>query len=704
MQLRLSRFVHLIPVVEGRVLVVDAISHLRLVVDGELATIIRGFETPQTVPDPLPPRHVARALLQRGVLTPLDPSAEMTELSRTLAPYHGRDPDALLEQMRRRAKESGEPYWAVSQTLSAADLRSDRRRLDLILFGDCDVHMESDFLRREGAARDLDLRVAAAFPDDLRLAGEHAHDAILIGALRARRSLMALHDPSASTPPHARLIAQARRMIEALRRGTKAPILIDGLPEPTLQPLGLAERGPFGHRARFRAANAALAALAEEYPDVHFVDVAAAFGAAGAERLVDDGLVSFNHMGSPGWMLQRPEAELGPVHGVIPDLAPLAAQLDGDPYAREAVMARAHLDALTAVLGIDSKKCVIVDLDGTLWPGVLAETGAPFAWTPQDNPHSYVGLYFGLHEALLTLKRRGILLGCVSKNDETTVRALWAYPPGYPKELLLTPDDFITLRINWDDKVDNIRAIAADSGLALESFLFIDDNPVERERVRQRLPQVEVWGDDSFVLRRRLLSDPRLQPMRITSEAAERTALAKAQLGRQTARAEALSESDFIASLNVETRVERLAPGASETARVAELFQRTTQFNTTGLKPSVGELDTLLSDPLSAVYVAHVRDRFADNGLVGAALVRDGEIAGLVLSCRVLGLGVEHAFLQAVISDQGRPLAARIVPTGRNTPVRHTYRDNGFSLGEDGVWRFGALTNKSLESQTAPAA
>ncbi|MBS0333686.1 MAG: HAD-IIIC family phosphatase, partial [Proteobacteria bacterium] len=351
------------------------------------------------------------------------------------------------------------------------------------------------------------------------------------------------------------------------------------------------------------------------------------------------------------------------------------------------VTARAHLDALTVVLGVDAKKCVVVDLDGTLWPGVLAETGAPFAWTPQDNPHSYVGLYFGLHEALLTLKRRGVLLACVSKNDEATVRALWRYPPDYPKDLLLTPDDFVALRINWDDKAGNIAAVAADLGLALESFLFIDDHPVERERVRQRLPQVEIWGEDPFSLRRRLLSDPRLQQPRLTAEAAGRTALAKAQLGRQAARAEAPSEADFIASLQVETRIARLAPGAAEVERVAELFQRTTQFNATGLKPSVAELTALLAAPDAAVYVAHVRDRFADNGLVGAAVVAGGEVAGLVLSCRVLGLGVEHAFLQHIVADQARPLRARIVPTDRNTPVRHIYRDNGFLPGDDGLWR-----------------
>ena len=114
------------------------------------------------------------------------------------------------------------------------------------------------------------------------------------------------------------------------------------------------------------------------------------------------------------------------MHDLFPDLAPLAAEVEGDPYRRERIMARAHLDCIVSVLGIDAKKCVIVDLDGVLWPGVLAETGAPFAWRPETSgPYSYIGLYFGIHEALKTLKRRGIVLAAVSKNDEAVVRKLW---------------------------------------------------------------------------------------------------------------------------------------------------------------------------------------------------------------------------------------------------------------------------------------
>ena len=158
------------------------------------------------------------------------------------------------------------------QALGAADVaEGGGQRLELILFGDCDVHMETDFLRKEAAGRGIDLRVAATFPDDLRLAGEHRHDAILIGALRARHAIADAMASGDGAPPFALFIAQARQIIEGLRAETAAPILIDNLPEPTVQPLGMAERGQWGHRNRFRLANVALAELAESYADVHVV-------------------------------------------------------------------------------------------------------------------------------------------------------------------------------------------------------------------------------------------------------------------------------------------------------------------------------------------------------------------------------------------------------------------------------------------------
>lgn len=691
MILRLSQFAHLLPVADGRLLVVHALTHMRIVADRELAQIIEYFREPREVAADSPGQSGFAALIERGILTPLSPEEELAAQTRELGVYYGRDPAEALERFRREAKEGVEAYWSAGAALGASDLAVSGTRLDVLLFGDCDIQMEADFLRREAAARGIDLRIAATFPDDLRLAGERKHDAIIIGALSARYALtdpIKADDPS---PPSAPYIAQARNIIEGLRAHTAAPILIDNLPEPTVQPLGFADRGGYGHRNRFRLANILLSDLAENYPDVHVVDVAATLSAVGAERLLDDGQVGFTHFGSPGWMLQRPEDEKSAVHHIFPDTAPLADVVGGDPYGREAVMAKAHVDALTVVTGLGRKKCVIVDLDGVLWPGVLAETGSPFAWTPEvSGPFSYIGLFFGLHEALLSLKRRGILLACVSKNDEAIVRELWKYEDHYPRERLLTPADFVTWRVNWTDKVENIASIADELGFALETFLFLDDNPVERENVRQRLPEVEVWGEELFGLRRRLLTDPRLQAPRVTEESAARTAMTQAQLQRQRSRDDSADQDAFLASLNVQTAIARLEPGASAMGRVEELFQRTTQFNATGAKFSASELDGLARRADASVFAVQVSDRFGDHGLVGAAVIEAGEITGLALSCRVLGLGVEHKFLQFILEALGSDLAeldARIIETSRNTPVRHIYKDNGFELVGEGLWR-----------------
>jgi FkbH-like protein len=698
MLIRRSTYVHLTPLDEDRVLIVHAISHLRLVVDQEVASIVAWFATARDMPGQIGELRdgltidadtlagCLASLMERGVLTAEDEVGEARAVAERLTELHGRDPGEALDQLRRQAGEGANPYWSVTQALRADDLGGAKtHRWDVLLFGDCDLQMEADFLRRAAAARDVDLRVAASFPDDLRLAAERPHQAIFIGALRSRHLVAKGSAADHGGDPAAVYVAEARHVIEGLRAHSDAPILIDGLPEPTVQPLGFADRGPHAHRNRFRAVNRGLEALAARYSGVYVVDIAAALAAEGSGRLMDDSLVGFTHFGSPGWMLQRPAAELAAVHGVFPDAAPLEALVGPDLYRREAVAAKAHMDLLAVVMGLDRKKCVIVDLDGTLWPGVLAETGAPFAWTPEISGHnSYIGLYFGLHEALKALKARGVLLACVSKNDESLVRELWTYPDHYPHDRLLTPDDFVTWRVNWEDKPSNIASIAEELGFALDAFLFIDDHPVERERVRQALPAVDVLGEDPFALRHILLTDSRFQVLSLTEESAARTDLVKAQLGRERQRA--TGGDDFLASLEVVTTCEQPTDGAT-LARVAELFQRTTQFNTTGR--TFAESELARHADAGQVFVAHCCDRFGDYGLVAAAVVDGPEIAAFAMSCRVIGLKVERQFLAFIldaIADRHTEVLAQIVETSRNGPVRHLYADNGFT--HDGTaWR-----------------
>lgn len=702
MILRRSRFVHQIPVGENRILIVHAFSHMYLPADHEVGILLDYFSEPRRVPEDCEAllsmipysmeaiENAVKGLLERQVLTEHTPEDELTAATEKFGPTYGRDPVEILKRYRREAKEGADKRWSVSVSYSVNDLNPKAKRIDALLFGDCDIQMEADFLRREAASRGIDLHVSATFPDDIRFASEHKHDIIFIGALRGRHLIT--DEIISGISPHTGYITQAYDLLKKLREKTSAPILIDNLPEPTVQPLGFAEQGLHGHRTRFRLANVTLAEMTPLIPDAYVVDIASALNIAGSGRMLDDGHFHFTHFGSPGWLLQRPEKEKEAVHGIFPDPEPYINWIGENPYAREALLAQVHIDALVAVLGIGRKKCIILDLDGTLWPGVLAETGSPFAWSPEiSGVFSYIGLYFGLHEALLCLKKRGIVLACVSKNDEAIIRELWKYPSHYPTDRLLTLDDFVTYRINWDDKVKNICSIAEELGFGLDAFLFIDDHPVERDRVNQRLPEVEVWGEDPFSLRRRLLNDPRFQIPSITEEAATRSAKVKAQLERQHLRGEIVNEEDYIKSLQIECKIDRLDASAAKLDRVTELFQRTTQFNTTGRQFTKDELQELLRTPHASLFVMSVSDRFGDQGLVGACVVKENEILALAISCRVLGIGVEHTFMKKIIEalkDFPHPIRGQIIPTPRNIPVRNIYRDHGFAERGDNEWQY----------------
>ena len=703
--IRASSYLHTVDLNDDRSVVVHALSQLRLTLDAQVAGFVRWFETPRRAPEELvdiPGRGniddetLARCLatlMEHGVLTELTPEDEATAAVSRLSELHGRDPGEALDRWRREQKDGAEPQWAVAAPRSALDLgQRAKHTINVLLLGDCDVQMEADFLKQAGAPANVDVRVATAFPDDPRIVEERPHDAIVIGALRARREMLDGGDAGIAA-----YLREAESLISALRARSATPILLSNLPEPTVQPLGFADRGWNGHRNRFRRLNLELEHLAEGSDGVHIVDLAAAIASEGARRLTDDSLVGFTHLGAPGWMLQRPVDELRAVHNRFPDLSPLRQELSGDPYGRERVVARAHFDALVTVLGIDRIKCVVVDLDDTLWPGVLAETGAPFAWTPEiSGPSSFIGLYFGIHEALKSLQRRGVVLACVSKNDESLVRSLWRYPKDYPLDRLLQPDDFVTWRVNWTDKPSNIASIMEKLGFAEDAFAFVDDNPLERERVRDAFPEMLVLGDNLFALRRQLLDHPRLQTPTITAEGAARTDLVKAQLERGRLRNAAHDETRFLAELEVQCLFTEPAEADTDAlVRVQELFERTTQFNTTGRRFSLGELVGKAAE--GRVHTANVHDRFGAYGMAAAAVTAGDEIIGFAMSCRVIGLKVEQRFLNHILgrlSATCEHVQARIVETDRNGPARRLFADGGFE-SDDGVWRKRTPRSKS---------
>jgi FkbH-like protein len=263
----------------------------------------------------------------------------------------------------------------------------------------------------------------------------------------------------------------------------------------------------------------------------------------------------------------------------------------------------------------------------------------------------------------------------------------------------LRPHDFVLHRINWQPKTLNLQEISQTLGISLDAILFIDDSDVERAAVRATLPEVRVLGEDMRTVRRALLDDPCLDVLP-TAEARARNDQVRHQLRREEARAVAFDEDAFLRGLDIRLRVRRAE--ADDVWRVAELCQRTNQFNTTQRRLTTAEVSDLLRSRQDALWVLDVEDRFSSYGLTGVLWARGEHIELLALSCRVIGLRVAGPFLAAVIARWRETfpgaITAHVLRAPRNEPCRSVYADAGFRfVREDGdVHRYELAPGVSL--------
>lgn len=710
-----SRYAHVISLDEERAVLVHAIERTRIVVRRDVVSILEALDEPEPalgfVGRFSSERGIAEGavtrcveeLLQNGLLFAGTPAEESAKYERLAAALVRGDAPARAE-WDRKSPRNMDRYAAVRVARDVASFAPLTHSAAVLVIGFCDVHFASDLLRDDARSRGIELRVDAVFEMDVNAAAEQPYDFVIIGALAARHGHWFRSDGEGDLSPR-RYLGAVKSLIARLRALTQAPILINNAVVPTLSPGGLADAFNDSPIRRARAINDALLELASASSDVHVVDIDAALSRVGKKRTLDDQLVPTSHLGGIGWWSMLPEHELRTVHGVpFEERIEDAFQID-DAFAYDRAIVSAQMDWIQTLLGAGRRKCVIVDLDNTLWPGVLADTGSPFPLDLDHTLFSFHSIYVGLHQALKALEGRGILLACVSKNDEPVIRSLWRYPPSAPRELLLTPDDFVTWRINWNEKSDNIRAIAGELGLGLDSIVFIDDHPVERDKVRRFLPEVLVLGDSLLTLRSRLLTMPELQVVKVTDEAKERTETTRARLDRERLKETIPDPDEYRRSLGLRYSVERL--GAEEDLeRVHELILRTNQFNTTGWRVPKHELQAILREDSAHLHVLRVEDRFTNYGLVGACLVRGDSIDLFVMSCRVIGLGVEHALLRTAILTSSAPVVhARIESTDRNLPARNLFRDHGFAACGD-AWsidRAAIETLPPLDAALSPA-
>lgn len=460
-----------------------------------------------------------------------------------------------------------------------------------------------------------------------------------------------VHDLEDALRAKAEFIGQIVARFESTARGT---LVLNTLPLP--HPL-LAQLVDLRSRARagavWREANARLLRLTESHPSLVVLDLDAV---TAGERQV-------NTSADPRLSLYA-KAHLSP------------ETLEG--YAREI----GHLARMVTGRG---RKCLVLDLDNTVWGGVLGDDGIDGI----EVAESYRGEAFRAFQRVSRqIASQGVLLAAVSKNDLEPVREVLREHP----DMTLRESDFVRIVANWHPKHDTLRELASDLNIGLDSLVFVDDSPYERGLVRAELPEVAVIDiDDEPALHiEKVLRDGWFTVRELTAEDRGRPELYREELERRDFLSGFDSLESYLRELDITVRLSDVKP--RDVPRMSQLTLRTNQFNMTGRRLQPEDVSALHTDPRALPLAIHAKDRFGDNGTVGAVFVRfDGDAAfidNFLLSCRVFSRGIEQACLAAVLRYAKRQgagsVTGRYVRTAKNGKVADFYTRAGFeTVGAD---------------------
>ena len=353
------------------------------------------------------------------------------------------------------------------------------------------------------------------------------------------------------------------------------------------------------------------------------------------------------------------------------------------PYSKEGLQAVA--EEIKAVL--DSafktrKKIIALDLDNTLWGGVIGEDGLEGI---ELSDHKEGQRFYDFQRQFLEMKNRGIVLAVTSKNNEEDVMEVFEKHPS----MLLKEKDFVSLKINWNNKAANIKEISKELNLTEGSFIFVDDNPIERETVIGECAEVSVpdFPGDSTMLQSfaEQIYKRYCRPLRIVGEDLKKTEMYQTEAKRKQDSVASLNLDDYISRLEMEADIHRMLP--EELERTAQLTNKTNQFNLTTKRYTAAEISAIEKEEGSAIYTVHSRDKYGDNGLISVLILKSSgniiKIDTFLMSCRVMGRKLEDVIineLAAFYKDKADKLQGEYIPTAKNSPVKDLYERLGFAL------------------------
>jgi FkbH-like protein len=450
---------------------------------------------------------------------------------------------------------------------------------------------------------------------------------------------------------HESIVRHVVDWVEEAITATHASVLIANFVIPVARQAGIADLDQAdGESAFYLRLNLALLERLAGNPRAYLFDMEGVVGRFGKARAFSRAMY---HLAKMPWQ-----------EGLLPHLA--------DELVR---YVQAHLGR--------TKKCLVLDLDNTLWGGVLGEDGPEGI---EIGPGGAMGeAFLAFQRTIVMLKNRGVMLAINSKNNDAEVREVFRVRSDMPLKL----EDFASRRINWQDKHENLIAIAEELNVGADSLVFVDDNPAECALIEEMLPAVKVvrlpsdpadWGDV-------LLELMEFEKLSITAEDRAKTRQYQEQRQR-TEHREAMGDlGAYLASLQTEIRIR--APSDANRARVHQLFSKTNQFNVTTKRYSPADIDRFMSDDHFVLRTIEATDRFGPLGIIGVYLIdlSNGSpyVDSFLMSCRAIGRGIETAVMNTIKEEFLRnrryeALSADFLPTKRNVPARTFYPSQGFAL------------------------
>ena len=356
------------------------------------------------------------------------------------------------------------------------------------------------------------------------------------------------------------------------------------------------------------------------------------------------------------------------------------------PYSREGYLAIAkeYIKFIRALRG-KKKKCLVLDCDNTLWGGIVGEDGLQGIKIDQTYPGS---AYRDFQEAILDLYNRGVLLALCSKNNKADIDEVFKSHP----DMILRKENFVTMKINWDEKISNIKEIANDLNIGLESLVFVDDNEFEINMVKKMLPEVSILllPKEPSAYRRTLEEQGFFDAIVFSEEDKKRSQMYRAEAQRKEAKVQFKSSDiqDYLKYLEMEIYIG--TADSFRVSRISQLTQRTNQFNLTVKRYGEAEITDLINKDGCDVFYVSLNDRFGDSGIIGTIIInyenQSAFIDTFLLSCRAIGRGIEDAMLKVCI-DQARQkdcenIFGVYVPSKRNHLVEKFYENRNFSKVE----------------------